>query len=174
MLLLCSGTDNCILKVLLKHSIMYRLNLRYFTHTHCRDYCMFSYIRPWLQKLPCVCWQCCLLVSDLTVELCFYRLHRFTCSAAGRLKDKREGVVLKGGVGELPIIWCCLSCIIPRFQMEGKCWWSHGAEQLKTKGKGERENEERLPSSFVYQCKLLTRQAFPSSPSLCFPGLHFD
>lgn len=42
------------------------------------------------------------------------------------------------------------------------------------KRKGEREKEERLPSSLVYQCKLLTRQAFPSSPSLCFPGLRFD
>lgn len=67
-------------------------------------------------------------------------------------------------MGELPIIWCRLSCIILCFQMEGKCWWRHRAEQLKAekeRGRG------RLPSPLVCQCKLLTRQASPSSPSLC-------
>lgn len=50
--------------------------------------------------------------------------------------------------------------------------WSRTIEDRKRKR--EREKEEWLPSSLVYQCKLLTRQASPSSPSLCFPGLHFD
>ena len=106
MLLLYSKTDNCIPKALLRlrniplciGSPTYNVS---HVHTHYRDYCMFSYIWPWLQKpsCVCVCWQCCLSASDLTVELCFYRLHRFTCSAAGRLKDKREGVVSRGGWG---------------------------------------------------------------------------
>lgn len=184
MLLLYSEAGNCIPKALRRlREILHYVSAhpRTIFHTHIVEttVCFHAFDLDFKNHLLCVCWQCCLSVSDLTVELCFYRLHRFTCSAAGRLKDKREGVVLRGGVGELPIIWWCLSCIIPCFQMEWKCWWSHGAEQLKTerereRGEREKEKEERLPSSLVYQCKLLTRQAFPSSPSLCFRGLHFD
>lgn len=45
---------------------------------------------------------------------------------------------LAGRIGELPIIWCCLSCIILFKGGGGECWRSHGAEQLET----EREREE--------------------------------
>lgn len=41
-----------------------------------------------------------------------------------------------GRMGELPIIWCCFSCIIP--SKWGGRWRSHGAEQLKI----ERERAE--------------------------------
>lgn len=53
----------------------------------------------------------------------------FTCSAAGRLTGGWE---VAGRIGELPIIWCCLSCII--LSKGGKCWRIHEAEQLETEG----------------------------------------
>lgn len=73
----------------------------------------------------------------LTWLLGLYRLHRFMCSAAVRLTGTgvgRDGE--DGRMGELPIIWCRLSCIIPT-KGGRNCWRRHRAQQLKT----ERESE---------------------------------
>jgi len=81
--------------------------------------CEFVCVRVCMRACVCAC--VCVRADGVACQTVTWLLScvftgfaRFTCSAAKRLKDKRE----RGGVGELLIIWCCLSCIIPRFQMQ--------------------------------------------------------
>lgn len=159
---------------------MYRLtHVQHFTCTLWQLLYVFIHLTLTSKTILCVCWQCCLSESDSTVELCCYRLRRFTCSAAGRLKDKGRGGWRRGeGAGGLPIIWCCLSCIIPRFQMEGNCWWSRRAEQLKTERERERggeEKEERPALFFGVSMQTPDKASLPLfTKFVFFPGSRFD
>ena len=79
---------------------MYRLtHVQYFTCTLWQPLYVFIHLTLTSKTILYACWQCRLSESDLTVELCCYRLRRFTCSAAGRLKDKGGGWRRGEGVG---------------------------------------------------------------------------
>lgn len=186
-----SGTDNRIQKALLRlrNIPLCICSPTYISLSHAHTHTNSEWTTPCFHtfdldfKNPScgyACWLCCLSVTDLTVEWCFYRLHRFTCSAAGRLKDKRErgGGISRGGAGG----WVTDHLMLPLLHNptlsngSEKCWWSRGAEQLKTETEGPRRrkrNGRDRPSSLVYQCKLLTRQSLGASQSLCFPCLAF-
>lgn len=141
---------------------------------------MFSYIWPWLQKPSCVCADsaACQRVTRLLscVVTGFADLH---AQQPGDLKTRGEGGWRRGeGAGRLPIIWCCLSCIIPRFQMEGNCWWSRRAEQLKTERERERggeEKEERPALFFGVSMQTPDKASLPLfTKFVFFPGSRFD
>ena len=154
-LLLHSGADNCIPKAprQLRNIPLCTGSPKYnISRAHCGNRCMFSYIWPWLQKPSCMradsaaCQRVTWLLSCVVTG--FADLH---AQQPGDLKTREGGGVEARGWDGLPIIWCCLSCIIPRFQIEGNCWWSHGAEQLKTERERERrggEEKEERPALF--------------------------
>lgn len=158
------------------HYTLARLhNVQYFTY--CKDCTVYFYAFDLdFQKPSCVCVLTELPVSEwLDCWVVFHRLHKFTCSAVEGLKDKGEGVVVEGWGA-----WVTYHLMLPLLHNPLLSNGGENADEATKqnngmqKEKGRQGEKRRLPSSLVYQCKFLTRQASPSSPSLCFPGIHFD
>lgn len=125
---------------------MYRLtHVQHFTCTLWQLLYVFIHLTLTSKTILCVCWQCCLSESDSTVELCCYRLRRFTCSAAGRLKDKgRGGVASRRGGG-----WVTYHLMLPLLHNPtlsngGKLLMKPQSRTIEDgKRKGERGGRER-------------------------------
>lgn len=83
-----------------------------------------------------------------------YRRCGFTCSAVERLKDKRKWGRYWGEGSELPIIWCCLSCIIPPAFKRGEKMLmklreqNNGSWRRKKKKNKQTKKKPSLPSAF--------------------------
>lgn len=114
----------------------------------------------------------CLPLSDLTVELCFFT--GFTDSRAqqsGELKTSEGGWAGERCVGGEASYHLMLPFLHnPALSNTAKVLMRLRSRTIEP----EREKEVVCPrSSLVCQCKVLTRQAFPSLPfprPVCFPG----
>ena len=124
-----------------------------------------------------MCWHCCLSESDSTVELCCYRLHRFTCSAAVRLKDK-GGVASRRGGG-----WVTYHLMLPLLHNPtlsngGKLLMkpqSRTMEDGKRKGERGEEKEERPALFFGVSMQTPDKASLPFfTKFVFFPGSRFD
>lgn len=112
---------------------------------------------------------CVLTVSDFSIDCVFTG---FTVFHGQHLGDLKRGGGIEGKGDVLPIIWCCLSGIIPPFQMEGNA--DEATEQNNWRQR-EREKEKMRDCPFLYRISVNSWQGKTSLlQEVSFQGLHFD